>query len=212
VTVPTTFSELKTAIEEDLARSDLTAELPNFVNKGEAILNRRLRLLSMETTASLTLSASASTISLPSGFLEHIGLRYTADNFVPTQVSFHDLDDLKSTASGKPEIYAIGANIEFNQTADQAYTLTQRYYKAWDIATDTTNTLLTSNPDVYLYAGLVASVSRTGPHPRSQEWVRFLTESIGELQKVDGRTRRQRITRVDTSLTKSRNFDINRGY
>ena len=212
MTVPTNFTSLKTAIEEDLARTDLTAELPNFVNKGEAILNRRLRLLSMETTASLTLSASASTISLPSGFLEHIGLRYTTDNFVPTQVSFHDLDDLQTTASGKPEIYAIGANIEFNQTADQAYTLTQRYYKAWDIATDTTNTLLTNNPDVYLYAGLVASVSRTGPHPRAQEWLRFLTESIGELQRVDGRTRRQRITRVDPSLTKSRNFDINRGY
>ena len=212
MTVPTNFTSLKTAIEEDLARTDLTAELPNFVNKGEAILNRRLRLLSMETTASLTLSASASTISLPSGFLEHIGLRYTTDNFVPPQVSFHDLDDLKTTASGKPEIYAIGANIEFNQTADQAYTLTQRYYKAWDIATDTTNTLLTNNPDVYLYAGLVASVSRTGPHPRAQEWLRFLTESIGELQRVDGRTRRQRITRVDPSLTKSRNFDINRGY
>lgn len=212
MTVPTTFAELKTAIEEDLARTDLTAELPNFVNKGEAILNRRLRLLSMETTSSLTLSSSASTISLPSAFLEHIGLRYASDNLVPTQVSFNDLDDLKTTASGRPQIYAIGANIEFNQTADQAYTLTHRYYKAFDIATDTTNTLLTNNPDVYLYAGLAASVSRTGPHARSGSWTELLTEAISELQRVDARTRRNSVPRLDTALTKSRNFNINRGY
>lgn len=212
MTVPTNFTTLKTAIEEDLARSDLTAELPNFINKGEAILNRRLRLMSMETTAALTLSSAASTISLPTGFLEHIDMSYDTDNWQPTQVSWSDLGSLESTASGRPEVFAIGANIAFNQTADQAYSLTQRYFKAWDIAADTTNSLLTSHPDVYLYAGLVGSISRTGPHPRADVWARLLEEAIGGLTRVDGRTRRNRVMRVDTALTRGRRFNINRGY
>ena len=82
MTVPTTYATLQTAIEEDLARSDLTAELPNFINKGEAILNRELRLMTMETASSETLAADADTLSLPTGFLEHINLRFSSDNWL----------------------------------------------------------------------------------------------------------------------------------
>ena len=212
MTIPTTYTNLQTAVEEDLARSDLTAELPNFINRGEAILNRRLRLFIMETVVSSTLSSAAETMSLPTGFMEHINLRYDTDNWALTQVSWDDLDGLKSTASGRPTIYAIAQNVEFDQAADQNYTIKHRYFKRWDIATDETNTLLTNEPDLYLNAALVGSIARTGSHPRAQGWIDMLEEGITPLKRVDGRTRRQRVQRVDAALVQTRQFDINRGY
>ena len=76
MTIPTTYAELQTAIAADLSRSDLTAELPNFINKGEAVINRRLRSLAMETRlTTLSLTAAADSIALPAGYLENFGLR-----------------------------------------------------------------------------------------------------------------------------------------
>jgi hypothetical protein len=212
MTIPTTYTNLQTAVEADLARSDLTAELPNFINRGEAILNRRLRLLIMETSVNSTLSASAETMSLPTGFLEHINLRFSSDNWPLTQVAWDDLDALKTTATGRPSIYSIGASVEFDHAADQEYTLKHRYFRRWDLASDETNTLLTNEPDIYLHASLVGSIPRTGMHPRAQGWIDMLEEGITQLKRVDGRTRRQRIQRVDAALVQTRQFDINRGY
>jgi hypothetical protein len=212
MTIPTTYANLQTAVAADLARSDLTAELPNFINRGEAILNRRLRLLIMETSASSTLSSGSETMSLPTGFLEHINLRYSTDNHMPTQVAWDDLDALKSTSSGRPTIYAIGSSVEFDRAADQNYTIKHRYHKRWDIATDSTNTLLTNEPDIYLHAALVGSIPRTGMSPRAQTWIDMLEEGIREIKRVDGRTRRQRVQRVDGALAQTQGFNINRGY
>ena len=212
MTIPTNYTTLQTAIEEDLARSDLTAELPNFINKGEAILNRELRLMNMETSSSETLAADADTLSLPTGFLEHINLRHSSDNWLLTQSAWDDLDDLKSTSTGRPSVYAIGTSIEFDQAADTEYTIKHRYFKKWDIATDTTNALLTNNPDIYIYASLVGSLSRTGNHARGEGWINLLDAAIKGLQRVDGRTRRQKVMRVDRSLLTNRKFNINRGW
>jgi len=214
MTVATDYTSLQTAIQEDLARTDLSAELPNFIQKGEANLNRRLRLLSMETTASVTLSSSAETASLPSGFLEDITLRYTSNNELLSSIPASSLDAIKSTTSGKPRYYTIGSSIEFERPSDSTYTLTHRYFKKWDIATDDTNTLLTDNPDVYLYAGLVAALTRTGNHPRGELWARELERAIMGLQKVDARTRRRGHLSVDRALQGASSYwyDINRGY
>ncbi len=213
MTIPTTYATLQTAIEEDLARSDLTAELPNFINKGEAILNRRLRLLSMETKDTSTQIASgAETMALPDGYLEHINMRYTSDDDPLSQVGWDDLDELKSSSTGRPNVYAVGANFEFDRTTDKAYSVIRRYFKKWDIAADTTNTLLTDHPDIYVHAGLVGSLARTGSHPRAQGWVDFLNTAVKDLKRLDSRTRRQRKTRVDTALSRPRRFDIRRGY
>lgn len=216
MTVPTDFASLKTSIEGDLARSDLTSELADFIMKGEAILNRRLRIELMKTTDATNTSilSGASTMPLPTGYLEHISLRFTSDNDLLEQVDESELDELKVTSTGKPRYYTLGAStIEFDRTTDQAYNVKHRFYKAWDIATDDTNALLTAEPDLYIHAGLVGSLARTGSHARSGGWVDFLDTGIKDLMRVYGRSRRNRKLRVDTALLRQgRQFDINRGY
>ena len=73
-----TLAELKTALETETSRSDITWD--DYITRGEARLNRKLRLFSQETSASVTLSTGNSSASLPTGFLEHIDLFFTSDN------------------------------------------------------------------------------------------------------------------------------------
>ena len=212
--IPTTYSELKTTIEGRLARSDLTVYLPEFIETGEQEINRLLRTLNMETTDStLSLQINTDSIALPTGFLEEISLMYNSDGLQPTKVSYEDLVDYfeVSTNTKRPLHYAIGSLIEFSVNSDSTRAMTMRYYKAWDLATDGSNALLTANPNLYILAGLYGSVEMTGPHPRSQIWEQRFYRAINELNLVSHRGRRGAKMRVDRSLQTARSFNINTG-
>ena len=65
-----TYSELQEAVASWLNRSDLTTTIPDFITLAESRLNRTLRLRVMETTTTLSLTASSRTVALPSAFIE----------------------------------------------------------------------------------------------------------------------------------------------
>jgi hypothetical protein len=214
--IPTDLASLKTSVEDDLARSDLTSKIEDFIMKGEAILNRRLRIELMKTTDATNTSilSGASTMPLPTGYLEHVSVRFTSNNRRLEQVDQDQLDDLKSVNVGKPSHYTIGAaSLEFNRTTDQAYNVKHRFFKALDIITDDTNALLTAEPDLYIHAGLVGSIAHTGAHARSGAWVDFLDTGIKDLMRVYGRSRRNRKSRVDVALRSRRRgrYNIHEG-
>ena len=206
--VPTNYTELKADVATWLARTDLTSVIPNFITMGEAYLNRHLRLLQMETEASVTLSSSAETAALPTGWLENISLRFNDNSAKLNQISAAKLADHKSTSSGKPTEYIITSTFEFNRPADQAYTLKARYFKKWNITSDATNTLLTNAPDVYTFASMVEA----GVYTRNQGmigiWVPKRDEGIKWLNSLDARTRRNVKATLDPSLAAVSHFDI----
>jgi hypothetical protein len=216
MTIPTNYATLKTAIEEDLSRTDLTSELANFIEKGEALLNRKLRMLSMETEiTTLSLVAGTDTIALPAGYLEKMTLHYNTDNYMPAHITKARLGAMRAlpATTYRPLHYNVGSVIQFDANSDATYAMTMWYYKKWDIAADTTNALLTSDPDVYLYAGLVASLTKTGPHERGVEWKAALQEAIYDLNSVASRTRRDRLMSVDSALLRrGGTYNLNRGY
>ena len=53
----TTYSELKTAVANSLARTDLTTQIPDFISLAEARLSRELETRSQEKRAQATLTA-----------------------------------------------------------------------------------------------------------------------------------------------------------
>src|SRR5688500_17882186 len=63
-----TYTELQTAVENFLDRSDLDSRIPEFISLCEETLNRRLRIRAMETRATTTVAEEY--IALPSDFLE----------------------------------------------------------------------------------------------------------------------------------------------
>ena len=204
------LAELKTALETETSRSDITWD--DYITRGEARLNRKLRLFSQETSASVTLSTGNSSASLPTGFLEHIDLFFTSDNYQPTQQSLFALQETATTGSGRPYYYAIGSVIQFEREADQNYTCTHRFYKKFDLATDDTNSLLTNAPDAYIYATLAAFYMRAKDPQSVQSNLNLLDGVVQELNTLDNRTRGQARLAVDSALTQSRRFDISRGF
>jgi len=154
-----TYSELKTNIANYLNRSDLTSEIDIFIDNTEAELNRRLRVADQIKRATAT--ADAQYLSLPSDWLEAVNVEITSNNFSPLmQMSIESLDIYRkanNNVTGQPIYFALVDNtMELAPTPDASYTLQLTYFSKIDALSDsnTTNFVLTSHPDIYLYGSL----------------------------------------------------------
>lgn len=152
-----TYTELQAAVASWVNRSDLTTQIQDFIRIAEAEINDRVRVRQNQDTTTLTLSAGADTVALPSNFLEEIELNYTDQGRGLQRGSWNDIDRLRAsdTAASRPELYGFAADsVVFERAADAAYSLTLRYFRKWDIATDLSNWLLTNRPDAYLFGAI----------------------------------------------------------
>lgn len=197
-----TYTELKSAVASWLHDDVFTSVIPDFITIGEASLNRQLRLFQMENTATLSTSVSDRFATLPAGFLELIDLAIYVDSYPQTltQVSLASINEQPLTVSGKPDFYAISSNIVFDRTSDQVYSCSLRYYKKLDIATDTTNFLLTAYPDLYLYSALTAAAPYLQDDARIGTWAGLLDNAIRATNRVDARTRGKTMLGMEAGL------------
>jgi len=154
-----TYSELKTNIANYLNRSDLTSEIDIFIDNTEAELNRRLRVADQVKRATAT--AENQYLALPNDWLEAINIEITSNDFRPLmQMSIESLDVYRkanNNVTGQPIYYALVDNtMELAPTPDAEYTLQLTYFSKIDALSDsnTTNFVLTSHPDIYLYGSL----------------------------------------------------------
>jgi|TARA_R100001443_G_scaffold20870_1_gene33067 hypothetical protein len=153
------YTNLKTAIANFLARDDLTSEIDDFIDLTEADFNRRLRVRSMETVDS-SFTVDTETEALPTGFLQarsFILTSATPDQTLELTTVFHQANTAGFERSGVPRMYSIeGSNFRFSPIPDSTYTARLTFYKAFDSinGTTTTNHILTNHPDVYLYGAL----------------------------------------------------------
>ena len=153
------YTNLKTAIANFLARDDLTSEIDDFIDLTEADFNRRLRVRSMETVDT-SFTVDTETEALPTGFLQarsFILTSATPDQTLELTTVFHQANTAGFERSGVPRMYSIeGSNFRFSPIPDSTYTARLTFYKAFDSinSTTTTNHILTNHPDVYLYGSL----------------------------------------------------------
>lgn len=145
-----TYSDLKTAVQSWLHRPDVDPS--DFVRMGEAFLNRRLELAPMLNTQSTTLAADAEYLPLPTGCVKVLSVKLDGESLTPARVSFMD-----SQTTGKPDFFEATDEIYFERPADASYPVEISYLKGWAIETEVMNWLLTTAPDAYLYAALVAA-------------------------------------------------------
>lgn len=164
------YSDLVTEIGNWLNRIDMGSEIPSFIRLFEARMNRKLRTPDQEVSASITLLTSVNTYSIPSS-IRQVKSVFTTDATgvgVPlTAMSYQRLtDDFPTTAAGITEAYAIsGTQIVIAPLPDgisNGPTLTVTGYNTvtpLDGVTTTTNWLLASHPDAYLYGALVEAAA-----------------------------------------------------
>lgn len=189
----TSYSTLVDAIVDRMNDSSLSTYAPEFIQLAEALFNRELNNLDMEGTATLGLTSSTTTVSLPT---DYKGLRslHLDDHGPLTQLGPVDFqtrwaDDTRA----QPENFAIfGGVLHFGPMPDGTYTATMTYLRTLTglSTTNTTNWLLEQHPDLYLYGCLVQAEFRGWNDDRLGLLGSLVEGSIASINKHDARKRR----------------------
>ena len=199
-----TYSELKTEIAAWIHRDDLTSKIVDFVTLGELHLNHSLRLSNMDVEANISVTSGSDSATLPTRFIEPIHFR--DDEYEKIElVSAATLYAYQNGSAVKPTHYAISTQIDFPDNADASYTYVMRYIKGWDIATDTTNWLLTNSPDAYLYSCLSVAGMYV-QSPLVQQFISMRDMAINSLQRSDNSIRNKPKLRTEIRFGGSQNI------
>lgn len=186
----TNYSELQTSIASWLNRGDLSANIPDFITLAEAQLSTDLKTRSMETKATLSTVAGTKTVALPTDMLEMRRLQVVGTYNQP--LSYRSPDELSidyaSNMSAQPIVFTVvGSNLELAPIPDAVYSLELTYQQRIPAlsVTNTTNWLLTSWPNAYLYGALVAATPFIMNDARIQVWVQLYSQAIESINSVD---------------------------
>ena len=189
----TTYAELKTSIGDWLNRSDLTSVIPDFISLAEAQVERTLRTRQMIVRANASFDAQYGAV--PSDFLEAKSLKLTSTN-PQSPLSFLSIDALdaemtKYTGSGKPKFFGVvGGQLRIVPTPDATYTTELTYYaKLAKLSnSNTSNWLLASSPDIYLYGALLQAAPYLQDDARIQTWATLYERALNDSQTADDRS------------------------
>lgn len=185
-----TYSDLKTSVANYLGRSDLTSQIPDFITLAEIRLARELRIRQMLTSASLSVTAGDSTISIPSDFL---AIRDIYLDAVPRAVLSYLSPSVfsreaRATETGKPVVYTMsGTEFEFAPKPDANYTAKVMYFAKPAALSDnnTSNVFLANAPDALLYASLLEAEPYLMNDARVQVWANLYNNAISNLNSSD---------------------------
>lgn len=176
-----TYSELQSAVADYLHRTDLTTQIQTFIALAEAEFNRVLRITGQVTNT--TLSVSGNPTTLPTDWLSNKSvLVYAGGQW--RQVDPQSEETIRSyNAGGYPKHYAIsGTNILFAPSPDGTYSVSLTYYAQIPALsnTTTTNHLLTSAPELYLWRAIYEGAKWMRDMDLATmaqgEYVRYLTD------------------------------------
>ena len=149
----TTYSELQTAIQSWLARTDLATVAVDWITLFEAAANRRLRVRQMET--STTLTPVSGSVSLPSDYLSW--RRVTSSGSPLQELEYVTPTYLNWAFPGgsvaNAAVFTIeGSTLKVRPSSDTA--LDFDYFQKIPALSIATNWLITAYPDAYLFGSL----------------------------------------------------------
>jgi len=207
----TNYTTLQTYIATLLARegdTDVTDWIPDFIQLCETDLNLNLRAREMITTVNINPSAVNKYVSLPTGFLEHIS--FSDQNGDPLEEeSMERIERLRyASGNGNIEYYAITNQIEFERTGNASHNYPMTYFKELDLATDTTNDILTKYPNLYVYGSCLHAAPFLHDDKRIQVWSAYISQTIKDLNKRARKNKRE----SRTDLNRNQRFNILQSY
>jgi hypothetical protein len=183
-----TYADLIASLPVWLKRTDLTSIIPDFVALTEARINRELRVETMLTRGTLTVTSEFT--SLPADFAGVRSARLTTDPY--TVLSFltpEQMGDYSNTQpTGNPKAIGIVGTQAWVlpvQTASVAVELTYYAKVAALSDTNTTNWLLTKHPDVYLWGGCLEGAIYTEDDNQVQKYSGLFDDAILAVKAAD---------------------------
>jgi len=203
-----TYATLQTAVANWLDRSDLTDRIPEFIALAEARMNRTLRLAIMLNVDQTTLGGAAALVAgtrdyaLPSGYLQMLDFHLRTSPI--TTLSYLTPENMNrmwaGSQGGRPVAYTIFSDnasgtpiksVRLGPSPGSAYDYSITFYKKIDALSDsnTTEQMLTNNPDVYLYGALLEAEPFLMNDQRVQLWATAFQEALRALQEQDNKDR-----------------------
>jgi hypothetical protein len=196
----TDYTTLQSAVVEYLARENeatLVARVPTFIQLFEAKMNRMLFVPQMEkrSTALVNLASDEPEfIALPGDFQSMRTVRLNGVTGKPrlqfmTATQLEDYRYATDNVTGQPIYFTVfGDEMELAPTPNEAYTLEMIYRSNIpDLATNSTNWLLTLAPDLYLYGSLLESAPYLKEDGRIQTWAAGVSTALNDLNNLGAR-------------------------
>jgi hypothetical protein len=202
----TTYAELQTAVADFLNRDDLASTIPNFIALAEATLNRRMRAPEMVTRATVTIDDEYE--PRPANWMETIRYQVTTNPITVMQFVTPEKAIIQKTGfstSGTPIFFStVGTQFQHVPAPDTAYTGELLYYARIPAlsGTNTSNWLLTANPDIYLYATLIQSAPYLKEDERISVWAGIYDRLMAEYEVAEQRAK----TGSSRLVTRTRTF------
>jgi len=189
-----TYAELQTAVANWLDRDDLTDRIPEFIVLAEARMNRVLRLRLMENKYTASTAAAQRNYALPTGYIQMRNFQVNSSPITPLQYVTPEMYDrlYGSTGSGTPQFYTIIAGeLQLGPIPASVMTLEMLFYKKITALSpsNTTETMLTDNPDIYLYGALMEAEPFIMNDERVPLWMQGFHQAVENLQEQDNKDR-----------------------
>lgn len=152
-----TYNDLKTFLQDMMARSDLSGNVADFITLAEARLNREIPAAETDVTLTGTLGNRRIDVSANS-VVSPIAL-FLNDDGKEVEITRHADGTFPYTdTSGFPIRWAMDSQsyVDFNCPLQEAYTFRFRIRQRYALSDSaTTNWLLTNHPDIYVAASLI---------------------------------------------------------
>jgi len=178
------YSALRTAIITWTHRQDLGAAIDDFIDLTENRLNRDLRVSQMEVRA--TAPADSEYLALPTDFL---AIRNIQLNTSPVQelvyVTPAEMDRLAQTFQSLNRYTIVGDEIQLNTTSSSSIEIS--YYSKIPALddTNTTNWVIDTHPDVYLYGCLAEAFSYVQNDEQAMKYMNLFIDGINQIKRLD---------------------------
>jgi hypothetical protein len=186
----TSYADLQTSIAGYLARSDLTAQIPDFIRLSELRLRRDLRIRQMLKSVTTATVAADSTVELPSDFLEVRDLFIVGNPVQP--LTYYSPSAFNRNARtweiGKPRDYTVLANdFQLAPVPDTVYTVQMLYFAAPTFLSNanTSNVFLANTPDALLYGALLEAEPYLMNDARLNTWGSMFDRAMSSITRSD---------------------------
>ena len=189
-----TYAELQTAVANWLDRDDLSDRIPEFIALAEARMNRVLRIRLMEAKYTASTVAAQRNYALPTSYIQMRNFQINTSPITPLQYVTPEIYDRLwgGSTDGTPQFYTIVAGeVQLGPLPASILTMEMLFYKKITAlsGSNTTEAMLTDNPDVYLYGALLEAEPFIMNDERVGLWAQGFQRAVADLQEQDNKDR-----------------------
>lgn len=147
------YSDLQTEVIRNSNRSDLSNDVPTFIQLCESEMQRRLKLVDFDSTATVTVTAGVG--SLPSDFAGFRAAVWDGDTQRTLTYITPDRFNALPNRVTVPTFYTVvGSQLKVMSEDDGTVTLTYQARFTPLSSTNATNAIITTYPDAYYFGTL----------------------------------------------------------